>query len=201
MADLDPATADDPHSFEHPHAAEVDVTADERVERPLTIAQFTDNYGPAHSGLLYAVQFLESEVLAAGHRVLLVAPEADGPNPLADNPHRREIRMPSVRIPGAGIRLSLGKDLEFRLAQLVADPPDIVHVHGLGTVGLLGVWVAQRANRPLVVTWHTDLEAYAGMRADYTGLNVEDRYLFGCGMDYKGYLRNAPGVYAVGAAP
>ena len=155
----DPAP-DDPGAFEFPRIGHAQFAATEPV-RPLTIAQFTDNYGPAHSGLLYAVQFLESEVLAAGHRVLLVAPEADGPNPLAGDPHRREIRMPSVPIPGAGIRLSLGKDLEFRLAQLIADPPDIVHVHGLGGIGLLGLWVAQRADRPLVVTWHTDLEAYA----------------------------------------
>jgi hypoxanthine phosphoribosyltransferase len=32
--------------------------------------------------------------------------------------------------------------------------------------------------------------------ADFTGLKVENRYLFGYGMDYKGYLRNAPGIYA-----
>jgi hypoxanthine phosphoribosyltransferase len=25
---------------------------------------------------------------------------------------------------------------------------------------------------------------------------VENRYLFGSGMDYKGYLRNAPGIFA-----
>jgi len=34
-------------------------------------------------------------------------------------------------------------------------------------------------------------------RADYIGLTVEDRYVFGYGMDYKGYLRNVPGIYAV----
>jgi len=32
--------------------------------------------------------------------------------------------------------------------------------------------------------------------ADYVGLHVPDRYVFGCGMDYKGYLRNLPGIYA-----
>jgi len=32
--------------------------------------------------------------------------------------------------------------------------------------------------------------------ADFIGLTVENRYLFGYGMDYKGYLRNAPGIYA-----
>lgn len=33
-------------------------------------------------------------------------------------------------------------------------------------------------------------------RADFVGLEAENRYLFGCGMDYKGYWRNLPGIYA-----
>ncbi|MCW8959255.1 MAG: hypoxanthine-guanine phosphoribosyltransferase, partial [Gammaproteobacteria bacterium] len=36
-----------------------------------------------------------------------------------------------------------------------------------------------------------------GIEADYVGLEVEDRYVFGYGMDYKEYLRNAPGIFAV----
>ena len=35
-------------------------------------------------------------------------------------------------------------------------------------------------------------------RADFTGLEVDDRYVFGCGMDYRGYFRNLPGIYALG---
>ena len=31
---------------------------------------------------------------------------------------------------------------------------------------------------------------------DFIGLETEDRYLFGYGMDYKGYLRNAAGIFA-----
>lgn len=42
-----------------------------------------------------------------------------------------------------------------------------------------------------------DRKARPGMEADYTGLKVEDRYLFGYGMDYHGYWRNAPGIFAV----
>lgn len=34
-------------------------------------------------------------------------------------------------------------------------------------------------------------------QADFTALVAPDSYLFGYGMDYKGYLRNAPGIYAV----
>lgn len=37
-----------------------------------------------------------------------------------------------------------------------------------------------------------------GIRADFVGLEVADRYVFGYGMDYKGYLRNMPGIFAVG---
>lgn len=33
--------------------------------------------------------------------------------------------------------------------------------------------------------------------ADFTGLRVDNHYIFGYGMDYKGYLRNAPGIYVV----
>lgn len=36
-----------------------------------------------------------------------------------------------------------------------------------------------------------------GLRADFVGLQVEDRYVFGYGMDYHGYLRNVKGIYAV----
>ena len=34
------------------------------------------------------------------------------------------------------------------------------------------------------------------IQADFIGLSVVDRYLYGYGMDYKGYLRNAAGIYA-----
>ncbi len=34
------------------------------------------------------------------------------------------------------------------------------------------------------------------VKVEYAGLRVPDRYIFGYGMDYKGYLRNAPGIFA-----
>ncbi|WP_151669569.1 hypoxanthine-guanine phosphoribosyltransferase [Nitrincola schmidtii] len=42
-----------------------------------------------------------------------------------------------------------------------------------------------------------DRKAVKGLKAEFTGLEIEDRYIFGYGMDYKGYWRNAPGIYAV----
>lgn len=42
-----------------------------------------------------------------------------------------------------------------------------------------------------------DRKASPNMRADFTGLDITDRFLFGCGMDYRGYWRNASALYAV----
>ncbi|MGH8505619.1 MAG: hypoxanthine-guanine phosphoribosyltransferase [Stenotrophobium sp.] len=36
--------------------------------------------------------------------------------------------------------------------------------------------------------------------ADFVGVTVEDRYVFGCGMDYKSYWRQLPAIYAVKAS-
>ena len=35
-----------------------------------------------------------------------------------------------------------------------------------------------------------------GLSADFVGLTVPERYVFGSGMDYKGYLRNIDAIYA-----
>ena len=35
------------------------------------------------------------------------------------------------------------------------------------------------------------------LKTDFVGMSVEDRYVFGFGMDYKGYHRNLNAIYAV----
>ncbi|PJE81003.1 Hypoxanthine-guanine phosphoribosyltransferase [invertebrate metagenome] len=42
-----------------------------------------------------------------------------------------------------------------------------------------------------------DRKARPGMKADFCGVNIENRYIFGYGLDYKGYWRNANGIFAV----
>ena len=54
---------------------------------------------------------------------------------------------------------------------------------------LSAVLVDKRLARPRVLA-----------RADFTGLEVADRYVFGCGMDYKDHFRNLHGIYAVKGA-
>lgn len=56
---------------------------------------------------------------------------------------------------------------------------------------------AARVFSAVLVTKQHDRLAQ-GIVADFTGLEVDDRYVFGFGMDYRGYLRNLNGIYALG---
>ena len=59
-----------------------------------------------------------------------------------------------------------------------------------------GAGVAQVRTAVLVQKQHDRLAT--DIRADYIGLQVKDRYVFGFGMDYRGYLRNLNGVFVLG---
>ena len=37
----------------------------------------------------------------------------------------------------------------------------------------------------------------ADFDVDFVGIDVADRYVYGCGMDFHGYLRHLPGIYAI----
>lgn len=125
------------------------------------MAQLIDNYGPGSNGLMFAVQQLEGNLLDAGHEVIVVAPAAKGPNPHHGRPGRTEIRLPSVRVPKMPTRVATGRGFEKAINQLGKLRPDVIHVHGLGTIGVLGTWAGQRLGIPVMNTWHTDFDAYA----------------------------------------
>ncbi|MDO4785015.1 MAG: glycosyltransferase [Propionibacteriaceae bacterium] len=135
--------------------------ATEPAWRALRVAQFVDNYGPGTNGLTVAVQQLEGNLLDTGHEVIVVAPKAKGPNPHAGRPGRIELRLPSVRVPRMPTRVASGRRFEQTIERLAELKPDVLHVHGFGTVGALGVWAATRLKIPMLLTWHTDFDAYA----------------------------------------
>jgi hypoxanthine phosphoribosyltransferase len=56
---------------------------------------------------------------------------------------------------------------------------------------------AEQVYTAALVSKERDREAEGISTVDFLGLSVEDHYVFGYGMDYKGYLRNAPGIYVV----
>ncbi|WP_313517609.1 hypoxanthine-guanine phosphoribosyltransferase [Pseudomonas sp.] len=56
---------------------------------------------------------------------------------------------------------------------------------------------AANVHTAVLVDKDHDRKARPDLKADYVGLSCVDRYVFGYGMDYKGYWRNAAGIYAV----
>lgn len=131
------------------------------VTRPLKVAQFTDNYGPGSNGLMVAVQQLEGNLLDAGHEVVVVAPKAKGSNPHAGREGRTELRLPSVRVPRMPTRVANGRHFGRTIRALRELAPDVLHVHGFGPVGALGMQAAKQLGIPMMLTWHTDFDAYA----------------------------------------
>lgn len=49
----------------------------------------------------------------------------------------------------------------------------------------------------VLVSKKREREPGVNFEPDFVGVETEDRYLFGFGLDYNEYLRNVPGIYAV----
>ncbi|HSC83409.1 MAG TPA: hypoxanthine-guanine phosphoribosyltransferase [Pseudomonas sp.] len=56
---------------------------------------------------------------------------------------------------------------------------------------------ATKVHTAVLIDKTHDRKARPDLKANYVGLPCEDRFIFGYGMDYKGYWRNAAGIFAV----
>ncbi|RMH48807.1 MAG: hypoxanthine-guanine phosphoribosyltransferase [Gammaproteobacteria bacterium] len=81
---------------------------------------------------------------------------------------------------------------------------DDIYDEGATLLGVMEYCLAQGARSVktcvLVEKIH-DRKARPDYRPDYCGLAVPDRFVFGYGLDYQGYWRNAPGIYAITERP
>lgn len=98
----------------------------------------------------------------------------------------------------------LGKDIVW----LVAPKPTIKHKNVLIIDDILDEGITLKAivdkcyemgaeDVKTVVLAEKSLNKTKAIVADYVGLNVPDRYVFGCGMDVYGWWRNLPQIYAL----
>jgi hypoxanthine phosphoribosyltransferase len=67
------------------------------------------------------------------------------------------------------------------------------------TLSLLAQWAQAEGATDVVTTVLVDKQTPRSdvIDVDYPALLCADRYLFGCGMDYRGYWRNLPAIYAL----
>ena len=124
----------------------------------MRIGLVSDTYTPQVNGVTTVVRRIASLLRAQGHEAMVVAPRY--PTSTAP-PDLRELRIPSLAFPlYPDIRLSLPP---FRQVGDFFDaaPPDLVHVHTEGALGLAGRRWALRRGAPLVTTFHTNFPEYS----------------------------------------
>ncbi|WP_430781690.1 glycosyltransferase [Actinoplanes sp. G11-F43] len=107
----------------------------------MRIAHFCDSHTGRPDGVIRSTELTVALLRDAGLPVDLYRPGT----------------VPSVPVPFRQVRVGL----PFR-----ARPADIVHAHTSGPIGVTGFRAAAAWRVPLVVTWHTDLLAYADLFAE-----------------------------------
>ncbi len=87
-------------------------------------------------------------------------------------------------------------DLKGRIVLVVEDILDggITLAAIIAEVKALG---AERVLTAVLLDKHEKRVEHGLKHADFVGLQVDDHYIFGYGMDYNNYLRNAPGIFVV----
>lgn len=124
----------------------------------MRIGLVSDTYTPQVNGVTTVVRRIVSLLRAQGHEALVVAPQYPT---TATSPDLSELRIASLAFPlYPDIRLSLPP---FRQVADFFDaaPPDLVHVHTEGALGLAGRRWALRRGVPLVTTFHTNFPEYS----------------------------------------
>lgn len=113
----------------------------------LRVAHFCDSHTGRPDGVSRSAALTVALLREAGHPVDFYHP---GPL-IAVRAAPGLVR--SLPVPGRHLRLGLPWPR--------CTPADIVHVHTTGPLGMAGFRLAARWRAPLILTWHTDLLAYA----------------------------------------
>ena len=118
----------------------------------------SDTYTPQVNGVTTVVRRIVSLLRVQGHEALVVAPRYRGRSESRDD---SELRVPSVAFPlYPDIRMAVPP---FRRVAGFFDaaPPDVVHVHTEGALGVAGRRWALRHDVPLVTSFHTNFPEYS----------------------------------------
>lgn len=117
----------------------------------MRVALFTDSYLPTIDGVVTSVLTTRRQLEADGHEVVIFAPE---------DPRRRGVRETGTIYVRAkefrsypGYRLAMFPGHEVDLIKDMGI--DVIHIHGVGFVGIKGLWASWQAKIPRVSTFHT----------------------------------------------
>lgn len=117
----------------------------------MKIAVFTDTYLPTVDGVVTSVLTTKRELERQGHEVVVFAPQAPG-NGCGRVEDVIWVRAREFRhYPGYRLAMFPGREVE----DITEIDADVVHSHGIGFMGIKGLWSAWQCKRPHVLTFHT----------------------------------------------
>ncbi len=154
----------------------------------MKIALFTDSYLPTVDGVVTSVLTTRRQLEANGHEVVVFAPE---------DPKRRGTREEGTiyvrakefrSYPGYRLAVFPGREVD-----LVKDLDiDVIHIHGVGFVGIKGLWASWQARIPSVQTFHTMIQDTLPFYSPFgINLHVLER---GLRLYLRVFLRKSQGV-------
>lgn len=154
----------------------------------MKIALFTDSYLPTVDGVVTSVLTTRRQLEADGHEVVVFAPE---------DPRRRVrrdrntifVRAHELRhYPGYRVAMFPGREVDL-VKELGVD---VIHIHGIGTVGIKGLWASWQARIPSVQTFHTMIQDTLPFYSPFgINLHVLER---GLRLYLRVFLRKSTGV-------
>jgi glycosyltransferase involved in cell wall biosynthesis len=124
----------------------------------MRVALFTDSYRPQVNGIVYVTEILRRGLETLGHEVYIFAPADSLRVKKHDDDHI--IRFPSIqRVPYKDFNVALifPPAIVKRAKKLNID---VIHFLTPGPVGLMGVYVANKLQIPMVAEYCTDLFEY-----------------------------------------
>src|SRR3989449_600357 len=154
----------------------------------MRIALFTDSYLPTVDGVVTSVLSTRRQLEAHGHEVVVFAPE---------DPRRRGMREAGTiyvrakefrHYPGYRLAMFPGRETD-----LIKDLGiDVIHIHGVGFVGIKGILASWQAKVPRVSTFHTMIHDLLPFYSPF-GLNL---HLLERGLRFylRVFLRKTKGV-------
>ncbi|MFH1447718.1 MAG: glycosyltransferase [Candidatus Micrarchaeota archaeon] len=118
----------------------------------MRIVFFTDTYLPNKDGVVTSMITAKTQLEKLGHEVYIFC--SGSRKSKKENMDERVFYHTSVPFkPYPDYRIAIFPFLsETNVKKL---KPDIIHCHGLATMGLAAAWTARRLNIPLVTTFHT----------------------------------------------
>jgi len=154
----------------------------------MKVALFTDSYLPTVDGVVTSVLTTRRQLEADGHEVVVFAPE---------DPKRRGTREEGTIYVRAkefrhypGYRLAMFPGREVDLVKEL--DIDVIHIHGVGFVGIKGLWASWQARIPSVSTFHTMIQDTLPFYSPFgINLHVLER---GLRLYLRVFLRKSQGV-------